>query len=85
MQALSRLILAPVSASLKKKRLVVVAEGALQYIPFGALPEASGEPLIVRHEIVGIAFRFDALAVGDARPPAVQRRQAADRVRRPRL
>jgi CHAT domain-containing protein len=53
-QALSRLILAPISASLKKKRLVVVAEGALQYIPFGALPEASGQPLIIRHEIAGL-------------------------------
>ena len=53
-QALSRLILAPISAGLKKKRIVVVAEGALQYIPFGALPEASGQPLIIRHEIAAL-------------------------------
>lgn len=53
-RALSRMILAPVSGNLNKKRLVVVAEGALQYIPFGALPEASGEPLIAGHEIVGL-------------------------------
>lgn len=53
-RALSRMIVGPVSADLNKKRLVVVAEGALQYIPFGALPEASGQPLIARHEIVGL-------------------------------
>ena len=54
MRALSRLILAPVAASLKKKRLVVVAEGALQYIPFSALPEGSGDALIARHEVSGL-------------------------------
>ena len=36
---LSRLILKPASAYLSKKRLVIVADGALQYVPFGALPE----------------------------------------------
>ena len=37
--ALSRILLGPVAARLGKKRLVVVADGALQYIPFAALPE----------------------------------------------
>jgi CHAT domain-containing protein len=32
------MILAPAAARLEKKRLLIVAEGALQYIPFGALP-----------------------------------------------
>ncbi|MGA9980378.1 MAG: CHAT domain-containing protein [Candidatus Sulfotelmatobacter sp.] len=36
--ALSRTLLGPVASELGKKRLVVVAEGALQYIPFAALP-----------------------------------------------
>ncbi|HXG67373.1 MAG TPA: CHAT domain-containing protein, partial [Blastocatellia bacterium] len=35
---LSRILLGPVAAQLGTKRLLVVAEGALQYIPFGALP-----------------------------------------------
>jgi hypothetical protein len=35
---LSQMILAPVAAQLGKKRLVVVADGALQFIPFAALP-----------------------------------------------
>ncbi len=42
-QALSRLILAPVAAQLKQQPLVIVADGALQYVPFAMLPEPSGE------------------------------------------
>nr|MBA3356812.1 tetratricopeptide repeat protein [Pyrinomonadaceae bacterium] len=35
---LSSILLDPVAAQLKGKRLVIVADGALQYLPFGALP-----------------------------------------------
>ncbi len=35
---LSRMLIDPVASELNKKRLVIVAEGALQYVPFGALP-----------------------------------------------
>ncbi|MBL8206847.1 MAG: CHAT domain-containing protein [Blastocatellia bacterium] len=38
-QALSRMILGPVAAQLGNKRLVIVADGALQYVPFAMLPE----------------------------------------------
>ncbi len=38
-QALSQLVLAPVAAQLGNKRIVVVADGALQYVPFAMLPE----------------------------------------------
>jgi CHAT domain-containing protein/Tfp pilus assembly protein PilF len=37
--ALSRILLGPVAARLGNKRLVIVADGPLQYIPFAALPE----------------------------------------------
>ncbi|MEW6212440.1 MAG: tetratricopeptide repeat protein, partial [Acidobacteriota bacterium] len=36
--ALSRLLLDPAASQMSKKRLVIVAEGALQYVPFAALP-----------------------------------------------
>lgn len=50
---LSRMLLAPLAAELKQKRLVIVAEGVLQYVPFSALPSPGAErPLIVDHEIV---------------------------------
>jgi CHAT domain-containing protein len=58
--ALGQMVLAPVAAQLGKKRLVLVTDGALQYIPFAALPDPSvvagsmPQPLIVEHEIVNL-------------------------------
>jgi CHAT domain-containing protein/tetratricopeptide (TPR) repeat protein len=56
---LSAMVLAPAAEKLKGKRLLVVSDGALQYVPFGALPVPGLEgidheavPLIVEHEIV---------------------------------
>jgi CHAT domain-containing protein/Flp pilus assembly protein TadD len=51
---LSRMVLAPVAAQVGRKRLMIVSDGALQYIPFAALPapENPGLPLVVNHEIV---------------------------------
>ncbi len=60
---LSQKILAPVAADLGEKRLLIVADGALEALPFAALPDprdlkddpAAGEaarPLLVRNEIV---------------------------------
>ena len=37
--ALGRMLLGAVAADLKNKRLLIVGEGALQYLPFAALPE----------------------------------------------
>jgi len=64
--ALSRMLLDPVASQLGKKRLAIVADGALQYIPFAALPAPSPgnsegrnsgvepQPLFVEHEIVSL-------------------------------
>ncbi len=55
---LSQLILAPVAQQLEGKRLVVVSDGALQYVPFAALitpnsqPSSKYEPLLLKHEII---------------------------------
>ncbi len=56
---LSEMILRPVAAQLSNRRLLIVADGALRYVPFAALPdpEASGQiptPLIVKHQIASI-------------------------------
>jgi CHAT domain-containing protein/predicted negative regulator of RcsB-dependent stress response len=59
---LSQMLIAPVAAQLGNKRLLVVGDGALQYLPFAALPTplvkggASQElvPLLVEHEIVNL-------------------------------
>lgn len=57
---LGRMILGPAASLLSKERLVIVADGALEYVPFTALPVVSTqaigsyEPLITRHEIVSL-------------------------------
>jgi CHAT domain-containing protein/Tfp pilus assembly protein PilF len=54
---LGRLLLAPASGSLGTKRLVIVAAGALQYVPFAALSlgaPGSYRPLILDHEVVSL-------------------------------
>ena len=63
---LGRMLLDPVASQLGRKRLVIVTDGALQYIPFAALPApshgnndgrnsgAEPQPLFVEHEIVNL-------------------------------
>ncbi len=61
-RTLSRMLLGPVAPQLGGKRLVVVAPGALSYLPFAALPvpedekrpAGAYEPLIARHEVVSV-------------------------------
>lgn len=54
--ALSRMVLAPAASQLGSKRLLLVADGALQYVPFAALSihATSYRPLIVDHEVVSL-------------------------------
>lgn len=54
-KALGQIILQQVAEQLGNKRLVVVADGALQYIPFAALTiPGKNVPLLVEHEIVNL-------------------------------
>jgi len=72
---LSRMILAPASAEFGTKRLVIVADGALQSVPFPALPLAANRPVILDHEIVSLQ---------SASAFAVQRHNLANRTLAPR-
>lgn len=50
---LSQMLLGQVASQLGNKRLLIVADGVLQYIPFGALPDFNSgfsHPLLVNHE-----------------------------------
>jgi CHAT domain-containing protein len=56
---LSQMLLKPAMQQLGNKRLIVVGDGALQYVPFSALPVPGSSakelvPLIVNHEIVNL-------------------------------
>ncbi|HEU4594616.1 MAG TPA: CHAT domain-containing protein [Pyrinomonadaceae bacterium] len=73
-QELSRIILSPVADELKsKRRVVVVADGALNYIPFQLLPSpaANGEPLVSNSEIVNAP---SASVLGQLRQETARRR-----------
>jgi len=64
--SVGELVLAPLAGELGKKRLAIVADGALHFVPFGALPivsrgasgtnrqQTAGAPLLVDHEIVNL-------------------------------
>lgn len=68
---LARMILAPAAAEFGTKRLVVIADGVLQYVPFAALPRPeSTRPIIIDHEIVSLP---------SASSLAVQRQSLANR------
>ncbi len=79
--SLGRMLLGPVADQLDMRRIVVLAEGALHYVPFAALPvppdsETSGTvPLVDGHEV---------LALPSASVLAVLRRELARRRPAPR-
>jgi CHAT domain-containing protein/tetratricopeptide (TPR) repeat protein len=50
-QSLSRMLLAPVAEALGRRRLVVVADGALHYVPFAALPVPEARVPGVRYQV----------------------------------
>lgn len=83
-QDLSRMLLGQIADSLqrewKDKRLLIVASGALDYLPFQALPAPSNDktyrPLIAGHEIVNLP---------SASVLAVIRRESAGRAAAPKM
>jgi CHAT domain-containing protein len=76
LQELSRLILAPVAAELSRPRIIVVADRALNYIPFQLLPAPSpaSEPLVSNYEVINAP---SATILGELRQEAAQRGRAA--------
>jgi len=65
--ALSQMILGPVAGQLEGKRLLIVSDGALQFVPFASLPlptnadrspkskdETPFAPLVLNHEVVNL-------------------------------
>jgi CHAT domain-containing protein len=75
---LGRILLSPIAGRLQDRRLVVVAEGALAYIPFSVLPlPSSGEMLMTDHEIVDLP---SASALATVRKELRQRHPAPNAV-----
>jgi CHAT domain-containing protein/Tfp pilus assembly protein PilF len=74
---LSEMVVGPMAGLLGTKRLVIVSDGALQYIPFSALPipgiRADAVPLIVEHEIINLP---SASVLAELRRQRVRRKKA---------
>jgi CHAT domain-containing protein len=70
---LSKLVLEPVAASLNKPRIIVVADGSLNYIPFQLLSASAStnEPLISKYEVINVP---SASILGQLRLEKQQRR-----------
>lgn len=61
---LSRSLLGQAASRLGARRLLIVGDGALSYLPFAALPApGGGEPLVARHEIVTAPSASSLLAL----------------------
>ena len=73
---LSKLILQPLAESLEKRRIIVVADDALNYIPFQMLPDpaANSQPLIDRHEVINAP---SASILGELRHETARRQPPA--------
>jgi CHAT domain-containing protein len=75
---LSDAVLAPVAKQIAGKRLAIVADGALQLIPFDALPEpGAADLLVVGHEVVMLP---SATALATSRREVASRPPAAGAV-----
>jgi CHAT domain-containing protein/tetratricopeptide (TPR) repeat protein len=82
--ALSEMLLGPAAAQLGTKRLLIVSDDYLEYLPFGALPiplvrnrnNSIAPPLIVKHEVVSLP---------SASLLAVLRRELSGRTPAPRI
>jgi len=91
--ALSRMLLGPVSPLIKGKRLLIVADGALQYIPFSALPEPlTGKianpqlgPTVNQTSLVPLVVRHEIVSLPSASALAVLRRETNGRQAAPNL
>lgn len=72
---LSQMILGPVAVELKDKRLLIVGDGVLQYIPFAGLTDpGSTQALMVAHEVV---MAPSASVVGLLRQETANRKPAS--------
>lgn len=75
-QKLALMVLSPVAAELNKRRVIIIADGALNYVPFQILPApaANQEPLVAGYEVINAP---SASILGELGQEAVRRQPAA--------
>ncbi len=72
-QELGRIVLSPLTSEINKRRIIIVADGALHYIPFQVLPapSATDKPLVAEYEIINAP---SASILGQLRKEAIRRK-----------
>lgn len=60
---LSKLVLGPLAGKLEKKKLLVIADGALQYIPFQLLKTHGAESRLIDAHVIAYSFSASTAAV----------------------
>ena len=85
-RVLSNILLGPVTSLLDRKRLVVVADGVLNYLPFAALPVPVQSRRDIREnvELVPLVKEVEVVSLPSASTLAVVRRETAGREPAPR-
>ena len=78
-ELLTKLVLSPLAGRLENKRLLIVADGALLYVPFHALkdPDIPTDTLLAKHEIV---YQPSVSALAAIVREATERKAAANTV-----
>lgn len=78
-ELLTKLVLSPLAGRLENKRLLIVADGALLYVPFHALkdPDVPADTLLAKHEII---YQPSASALAAIVREATERQAAANTV-----
>jgi CHAT domain-containing protein/uncharacterized protein HemY len=100
-QQLSQMLLTPVAAELGNKRLLIVADGALQYIPFAMLPDPEGgsggggeagrkanspsAPTPLRPSALPLIVAHEVVSLSSASALAIQRSELAGRKPAPKM
>ncbi len=77
--ALSQMVLGPAASLLGGKRLLIISEGALQYVPFAALPAPPTPGAPSTNTLVPLAADHEVISLPSASALAGLRRQIADR------
>jgi CHAT domain-containing protein len=86
---LSRMVIEPVASELGQKRLVIVADGALQYVPFSALPRPGsvtssfGSTTAAASRSTTLIDAHEIVSLPSASVLALQRRELANRTPAP--
>lgn len=73
-RALARMVLDPIADCLGRRRIAIVADGALLYVPFSALPVPGGD---AKHDL--LVDRHEIAMLPSATTLPILRREAADR------